>query len=164
MVINDGSTDGTERASAWKMASITSVCCKTWAIGGAVQTGYLYAWKMGYDIAVQFDGDGQHDLNSLPPLLEPVIQNRCDFCSWDPGLWTDPAISSPRPLRRLGIQYLSGLIRLLTGTKVTDPTSGFRAANRAVIRELADYYPADYPSRSLLYRSKKCATASRRCR
>ena len=59
------------------------------------------------------------------------------------------------PLRRVGIQYLSWLIRLFTGTKVTDPTSGFRAANQAVIRDLADYYPADYPEPESIVQIKK---------
>ena len=153
VVINDGSTDGTERVCLENGIHHIRLL-QNLGIGGAVQTGYLYAWKMGYDIAVQFDGDGQHDLNSLPPLLEPVIQNRCDFCVGSRFVDRSSDFQS-MPLRRLGIQYLSGLIRLLTGTKVTDPTSGFRAANRAVIRELADYYPADYPEPESIVQIKK---------
>ena len=113
-------------------------------IGGAVQTGYLYAQRQGYDAAVQFDGDGQHDLESLPQLLAPVERGECDFCVGSRFLEGTSQFQSTR-LRRLGIRYLSFLIRLLSGTKVTDPTSGFRAANKKVIAALADYYPTDYP-------------------
>ena len=117
-----------------------------------------YALKLfereGYDIAVQFDGDGQHDLNSLPQLLAPVIRGDCDFCVGSRFLDKSSAFQST-PLRRVGIQYLSWLIRLFTGTKVTDPTSGFRAANQAVIRDLADYYPADYPEPESIVQIKK---------
>ena len=73
VVINDGSTDSTEQVCLENGIHHIRLL-QNLGIGGAVQTGYLYAWKKGYDIAVQFDGDGQHDLNSLPQLLEPVAQ------------------------------------------------------------------------------------------
>ena len=95
-----------------------------------------------------------HDLNSLPQLLAPVVRGDCDFCVGSRFLDKSSAFQST-PLRRVGIQYLSWLIRLFTGTKVTDPTSGFRAANQAVIRDLADYYPADYPEPESIVQIKK---------
>ena len=95
---------------------------------------------------MQFDGDGQQ--------LAPVVRGDCDFCVGSRFLDKSSAFQST-PLRRVGIQYLSWLIRLFTGTKVTDPTSGFRAANQAVIRDLADYYPADYPEPESIVQIKK---------
>ena len=88
------------------------------------------------------------------PLLAPVVRGDCDFCVGSRFLDKSSAFQST-PLRRVGIQYLSWLIRLFTGTKVTDPTSGFRAANQAVIRDLADYYPADYPEPESIVQIKK---------
>lgn len=153
VVINDGSTDSTARICRENGIHHISLL-QNLGIGGAVQTGYLYAQREGYDIAVQFDGDGQHDLNSLPQLLVPVVRGDCDFCVGSRFLDKSSAFQST-PLRRVGIQYLSWLIRLFTGTKVTDPTSGFRAANQAVIRDLADYYPADYPEPESIVQIKK---------
>ena len=153
VVINDGSTDSTARICRENGIHHISLL-QNLGIGGAVQTGYLYAQREGYDIAVQFDGDGQHDLNSLPQLLAPVVRGDCDFCVGSRFLDKSSAFQST-PLRRVGIQYLSWLIRLFTGTKVTDPTSGFRAANQAVIRDLADYYPADYPEPESIVQIKK---------
>lgn len=143
VVIDDGSTDGTARICREEGIHCISLL-QNLGIGGAVQTGYLYAKKEGYDIAVQFDGDGQHDLESLPQLLAPVIAGECDFCVGSRFIEGTSQFQSTR-LRRVGIKYLSWLIRLLAHTRITDPTSGFRAANRDVIAALADYYPADYP-------------------
>lgn len=79
LVINDGSTDKTEqicRENGYHCLSLI----QNLGIGGAVQSGYLYARKMGYDIAVQFDGDGQHDIQSLDELLAPLLAGKADFC------------------------------------------------------------------------------------
>ena len=143
VVINDGSTDGTERICRENgIHHITLI--QNLGIGGAIQTGYLYARREGYDIAVQFDGDGQHDLECLPQLIEPIIQNKLDFCIGSRFIDNSSSFQSTK-LRRIGIQYLSGLIRLFSHYKITDPTSGFRAANKDVIGLLADFYPTDYP-------------------
>ena len=135
VVINDGSTDSTARICRENGIHHISLL-QNLGIGGAVQTGYLYAQREGYDIAVQFDGDGQHDLNSLPQLLAPVVRGDCDFCVGSRFLDKSSAFQST-PLRRVGIQYLSWLIRLFTGTKVTD------------------YYPADYPEPESIVQIKK---------
>ena len=143
LVVNDCSTDRSREI-------LQSGGCRyldlpvNLGIGGAVQSGYRYAEEHGYDVTVQMDGDGQHDLESLPQLLAPVEKGECDFCVGSRFLEGTSQFQSTR-LRRLGIRYLSFLIRLLSGTKVTDPTSGFRAANKKVIAALADYYPTDYP-------------------
>ena len=73
VVIDDGSTDSTARICREQGIHHISLL-QNLGIGGAVQTGYLYAQREGYDIAVQFDGDGQHDLESLPQLLAPVVR------------------------------------------------------------------------------------------
>lgn len=144
LVINDGSADGTEtlcRAHGIPCLSLV----RNLGIGGAVQTGYLYAARMGYDAAVQFDGDGQHDIGSLEALLRPLLEDRADFTVGSRFLAGEDGGFRSTLLRRVGIRYLSGLIRLLTGKRVLDVTSGYRAANRKALEYLAGDYPVDYP-------------------
>jgi glycosyltransferase involved in cell wall biosynthesis len=143
ILINDGSTDQTELICR-KNGIHHITLLQNLGIGGAVQTGYMYAEMNGYDIAVQFDGDGQHDIRCLMDLVQPIITDQCDFCIGSRFVDNTSSFRSTK-LRRIGINYLSGLIQLFAKCKVTDPTSGFRAANKRVIRELADYYPLDYP-------------------
>ena len=78
VVINDGSTDGTKQILEVNQINAIHLVLNL-GIGGAVQTGYKYALENEYDVAVQFDGDGQHDINSLPILLEPLAEGKCDF-------------------------------------------------------------------------------------
>lgn len=78
VVINDGSTDGTKQILEANQINAIHLVLNL-GIGGAVQTGYKYALENEYDVAVQFDGDGQHDINSLPVLLEPLAEGKCDF-------------------------------------------------------------------------------------
>jgi glycosyltransferase involved in cell wall biosynthesis len=112
-------------------------------IGGAVQAGYLYARDHGYDVAVQIDGDGQHDPSYLSRLLEPIAAGRADVVVGSRFL-SDGGFRSTL-VRRAGIRYLSWFLRLRCGARVTDPTSGFRAANRVAIEFFARRYPSDYP-------------------
>ena len=144
VVINDGSGDLTEQVCREHGIHCISLL-QNLGIGGAVQTGYLYAKRRHYDVAIQFDGDGQHDLESLPQLLKPILSKTCDFCIGSRFLAPSSSAFQSTKLRRIGIKYLSILIRLFSRAKVTDPTSGFRDANAEVIADLADYYPADYP-------------------
>lgn len=113
-------------------------------IGGAVQTGYIYAKLKNYDIAVQFDGDGQHDIESLGELLMPISNGCSDFVIGSRFIEGTSDFKSTL-MRRIGIKYLSRLINILTLKKVHDPTSGFRAANKKAINFLAENYPVDYP-------------------
>lgn len=143
VVVNDGSTDGTEavcRENGFRVVNLI----QNLGIGGAVQTGYLLAKLQGYDAAVQFDGDGQHDIACLDALLQPVLQGECDFSVGSRFLEGTSGFRSTR-MRRMGIRILSGIIRLVSGCQLTDPTSGFRAANREAIAYLAEDYPVDYP-------------------
>lgn len=143
IVINDGSTDGTERVCRRSGIKCLSLV-RNLGIGGAVQTGYLYAARNGYDVAVQFDGDGQHDIRSLGALVAPILEGRCDFVVGSRFLEGSGAFRSTR-LRRAGIRYLSWVLCLVTGQKVADVTSGYRAADRAALLYLAENYPVDYP-------------------
>ena len=142
LVVNDGSTDDTE-----ELCSRHGICAVhlpiNLGIGGAVQTGYRYACKNGYDIAVQIDGDGQHDVSYLDKILEPLLDQEADIAIGSRFISREGFQSSF--LRRTGIWSLSFLIRLCTGVRVYDVTSGFRAVDRRFIRIYADQYPTDYP-------------------
>lgn len=143
IVINDGSTDRTrEILETENIKHINLV--NNLGIGGAVQTGYRFAKYNHYDIAIQFDGDGQHDEHYIETLIRPIIEEKYDFVvgSRFVGKESDFKSSSTR---RLGIKLLSSLIRICTGVKIKDVTSGFRAANNKIINMFVSYYPSDYP-------------------
>ena len=112
-------------------------------IGGAVQTGYLYAYRNGYDIAVQFDGDGQHDASYLNKMADFLVENEADMVIGSRFIDKEGFQSSK--LRRAGINYFTRLIKLLSGVTITDPTSGMRMCNKKTIEMFANEYPRDYP-------------------
>lgn len=112
-------------------------------IGGGVQTGYLYAMKNEYDIAIQMDGDGQHNAKYLNALIEPIIEKRADFVIGSRYLQHEGFQSSF--FRRIGIKFLSFLIKICTGLKIYDVTSGFRAVDKTLINLFAHEYAQDYP-------------------
>ena len=142
VVINDGSTDGTERIL--KERHYNHVCLPVnLGIGGAIQTGYLYAYRNGYDIAVQLDGDGQHDPKYIADVIRPIEENTADYVVGSRFVTGEGFQSTGA--RRTGIRFLSGLIHLLCAQKVKDVTSGFRAVRRQSIRAFAEHYPTDYP-------------------
>jgi glycosyltransferase involved in cell wall biosynthesis len=141
-VVDDGSTDGTAEVAGslgWTVLRLPM----NLGIGGAVQVGYLWAFERGYDVAVQVDGDAQHDPAYLEALLAPIADGRADLVVGSRFL-SDGGFKSTR-VRRAGIRYLSWLLRLRCRARVTDPTSGFRAAGRKAIELFARYYPSDYP-------------------
>jgi hypothetical protein len=144
LVINDGSMDGTSRmARATNGAHIVDLP-KNLGIGGAVQTGFKYAARKGYDIAIQFDGDGQHLAAEIPSLLRVLQEGRADVVIGSRFLEEGGGYRSTF-LRRIGIRLFRAVNSLLIGQKVTDNTSGFRAYNRQAISFLARHYPVDYP-------------------
>ncbi|MEG2017398.1 MAG: glycosyltransferase family 2 protein [Clostridium sp.] len=143
IVINDGSTDLTQSVCEENNIKCISLI-QNLGIGGAVQTGYKYAKIKGYDVAVQFDGDGQHDIESLMTLISPILNDSADFVIGSRFIEGTSEFKSTMT-RRVGIKYLSFLIQTLTLKKVYDPTSGFRAANKKAINYLAEDYPVDYP-------------------
>ena len=126
-------------------------------IGGAVQTGYKYALDHEYDMAVQVDGDGQHDPAYLHSLEETLIKENADMVIGSRFIKNEGFQSTFA--RRMGIVYFTKMIKSLTGTTITDPTSGFRLVNKDVIALFADDYPRDYPEPesivALLKRKKK---------
>lgn len=143
IIVNDGSSDRTAalcRENRWHALHLA----RNLGIGGAVQAGYLLARQLDYDIAVQFDGDGQHDIGSLPALLAPILAGECDFALGSRFVGAQSGFRSTA-LRRVGIRFLSGMIRLVTGATLADPTSGYRAAAKPAIAALARSYPVDYP-------------------
>lgn len=142
IVVNDRSTDDTLQLCRRHGVAVIDLPCNL-GIGGAVQTGYKYAARRGYEIAVQVDGDGQHDPAYIADLLKPIVQGSADLVVGSRYIRYEGFQSTY--LRRLGIKYFAGLIRLLTKRRITDPTSGFRACNRQVIEWFAERYPADYP-------------------
>ncbi|SEJ63016.1 hypothetical protein SAMN04488127_2346 [Bhargavaea ginsengi] len=142
-VINDGSKDNTAEIVRGFPEVILLDLPNNLGIGGAVQTGYKYADQAGYDIAVQFDADGQHNVDDLHTIIGPVAAGECDMCIG--SRFVEKTEYSGSPFRRAGIFYFERLIHLLSGQKVTDPTSGFRAVNRDVIELFSINYPSDYP-------------------
>lgn len=142
IIVNDGSKDATRQ-----------ICCKNGynfidlpinlGIGGAVQAGYKYAQREGYTIAVQIDGDGQHDVSQLDKVIEPLLTGEYDMAIG--SRFIEKEGFQPSPMRRFGIRFLSGLIWVCTGKKFLDVTSGYRAVNRRFIEIYAENYPSDYP-------------------
>lgn len=144
IVINDGSTDNTEQILAQNNINHIKLV-NNLGIGGAVQTGYKYAYENKYDIAIQFDGDGQHDVTFVPKICQPLIDGQADMCIGTRYLDKSSSEFQSTFMRRLGANIISVFIKLMTRTKITDPTSGFRAANKKVIEEFAQNYPTEYP-------------------
>ena len=144
IVINDGSTDNTEKILQENNINHIKLV-KNLGIGGAVQTGYKYAYENNYDIAIQFDGDGQHDVNYVPKICEPLIKGQADMCIGTRYLDKSASKFQSTFMRRLGANIISICIKIFTRKKITDPTSGFRAVNKKVIEEFAKNYPTEYP-------------------
>lgn len=142
IVINDGSSDNTRDVCAQNNIKVINLPINL-GIGGAVQTGYKYALENDYDIAIQFDGDGQHDAAYIKTLADE-IKNGADIVIGSRYVAELSKFKSTF-LRRVGIRFLSFLIKLCTGKKIYDPTSGFRAANKEIIKMFAKDYPIDYP-------------------
>jgi glycosyltransferase involved in cell wall biosynthesis len=142
VVINDCSTDNTLQILKEHGYNYVSLPINL-GIGGAVQTGYKYAEKYGYDIAVQVDGDGQHDPAFLAKMADYLEEHDLDMVIGSRFIDKEGFQSSF--MRRVGIVYFTGLIKLLTGKTITDPTSGLRLAGKKVIKLFAENYPKDYP-------------------
>lgn len=142
VIINDCSTDHTLSVCRKHHLHVLNLPVNL-GIGGAVQTGFLYAYKNGYDYAVQFDGDGQHDAQYLQKMRDYMIEQNADMLIGSRFLEKEGFQSTG--MRRFGIRYFSALIKLLTGQKITDPTSGMRMINRDILAMYSESYPKDYP-------------------
>ena len=142
LVVNDGSTDRTSDAAREAGATVLDLPCNL-GIGGAVQTGFIYARDRGYRVVVRIDGDGQHETEDIPKVLEPILAGRADAVIGSRFLGeTEYRGSIPRIL---GIRFFRLLVNVTTGYRVTDPTSGYFAINRRLIEFYSDHYPSDYP-------------------
>jgi glycosyltransferase involved in cell wall biosynthesis len=142
VVVDDGSTDDTGMQAYLAGAAVVSLPINL-GIGGAVQTGYQYALRHGFDFAMQIDGDGQHDPAEAARLLEPLFDGTADVTIGSRWLGRG-AFESPAG-RRLGMRVLAMLVRWKTGGSFTDTTSGFRAVGRRGIELFASSYPTDFP-------------------
>lgn len=142
LIVNDGSKDNTE-AVAEGLGVFVANLPYNMGIGAAMQTGYLYAERQAYDIAVQVDGDGQHPADQIARVVAPVREGKADVAIGSRFLGAGDYV--PSMARSIGIKTFSFLLSLVTGQRVTDPTSGFRAASREVIKFYASNYPEDYP-------------------
>jgi glycosyltransferase involved in cell wall biosynthesis len=146
LVVDDGSTDRTAERARSAGARVVRLPFNL-GIGGAMQTGYIYAEENGYEVAVQVDGDGQHDPRQLRDLLDHLRSHPgVDMVVGSRFLApkSDDGYRSSRP-RRAGIGIFARLMTRITGQPVTDPTSGFRMTNRRAIGLFARDYPHDYP-------------------
>jgi glycosyltransferase involved in cell wall biosynthesis len=145
LVVDDGSTDGTAASAELTGAAVLRLPFNL-GIGGAMQTGYVYAREKGYEIAVQVDGDGQHDARHIHELLDHMESNpEFEMVVGSRFLISDNGGDRSSPSRRAGIRIFARLLSMITGQRVTDPTSGFRMVNRTGIRLFASDYPHDYP-------------------
>jgi glycosyltransferase involved in cell wall biosynthesis len=143
VVVDDGSVDRTAEVAASKGARVLRLPFNL-GIGGAVQTGFRFAFEHGYDIAVRVDGDGQHDPSQLDRVLAPVLRGDADIAVGSRFAAGGDGYRSSRT-RRVGIRLLARVVSRIVGQRVTDTTSGFQALNRHGIALFARDYPHDYP-------------------
>lgn len=143
IVINDGSLDKTEEVL--RNNNINHIeLIHNLGIGGAVQTGFKYAYINNYDIVVQFDGDGQHDITYVQSLIDPIIKNKANMVIGSRYINNISKFKSTK-LRRIGIKIISFFIKICTKKKVYDCTSGFRAFDKELIVYFSNNYPLEYP-------------------
>lgn len=147
LVINDGSRDDTAAVADRAGATVVSHPFNM-GYGAAIQTGYKYAQRNGFDYLVQIDADGQHDPTCIPALLQPVVDGNVDFAIGSRFLGTS---YQPPLARRAGMALFRTIVACVTGKPVTDTTSGFQAFNSKVIDFFCtDVFPVDYPDADML--------------
>ncbi len=156
VVVNDASSDRTEqlaRAAGFPVLSLPV----NLGVGGGVQTGFVYAVRNGYDVAVQVDGDGQHDPGQVFSIIRPIAEGNADCVIGSRYMPKAPDRGYKTPFaRRVGMRFSTMILYFATGLRVHDTTSGFRALNRAAFSFLATEYPVDHPeaeSLLLLYQA-----------
>jgi glycosyltransferase involved in cell wall biosynthesis len=139
LVVDDGSGDGTA-AVAEAAGALFARLPFNLGVGGAMRAGYRYALREGYDVVVQIDADGQHDPQYLSELVGGLDSADVVVGARFAGAGTYRA-SGPR---RWAMWLLARVLSRLAGVRLTDVTSGFRAANRRAVTVFADHYPAEY--------------------
>lgn len=148
IVVSDGSSDNTVNEAIIEGAKVIELPFNL-GYGAALQTGFKYALKKGYEFAIQMDADGQHDPAYILPLLDEVRSGN-----------TDVAIGSrflgegnyrPSTVKRIGMGFFRVIASIITGKRITDPTSGFQALNRKAMEFYAsESYPVDFPDADVL--------------
>ena len=144
IVINDGSTDNTEEILCKNKINHIRLIHNL-GIGGAVQTGYKYALENHYDIAIQYDGDGQHDVKYVDTIIKPIINGQANMVIGSRFIDKNSSDFKSSFSRRMGIKIISNVIKIKTNTKIYDTTSGFRAVDSNIIKLFAESYPREYP-------------------
>ena len=144
IVINDGSQDNTSRICHDENIPIIDLV-RNLGIGGAVQTGYKYALENNYDIAIQFDGDGQHDITYVKEIIKPILNKEANLVIGSRFIEKNTSEFKSSKARRIGINIISKVIFWKTRIKIYDTTSGFRAGDKEVIKLFALTYPTEYP-------------------
>jgi len=142
LVVDDGSTDETAQEAGSAGALVIRLPYNL-GIGGAVQTGFRYALAHGFDLAVQVDGDGQHLPHEIATLLKTMERENADLVVG--SRFASRSEYRPRLARRVGIWLFARLLSCLCGKRLTDTTSGFRAANRPALAHMSQIYAFDYP-------------------
>lgn len=143
IVVNDGSTDNTSKVCHENNIPVIDLIHNL-GIGGAVQTGYKYAYFHDYDIAVQFDGDGQHDVYYVENIINPIIDNKADLVIGSRFVEKIDTFKTTFA-RRIGIRIISWVMKFVTKKKIYDTTSGFRACSKELIYDFSLSYPCEYP-------------------
>jgi glycosyltransferase involved in cell wall biosynthesis len=145
LVVDDGSTDATAERAFAAGAAVLQLPFNL-GIGGAMQSGYIYAMEHEYEVAVQVDGDGQHDPSHIHDLIQR-LHSEPDLNMVTGSRFLDPDAEGFRSsaARRIGIRLFARVVSVITRQRVTDPTSGFRMTDRRGIELFADDYPHDYP-------------------
>lgn len=144
LVVNDASADSTAAlALATGKATVINLPFNL-GIGGCVQTGFRYAKQHDYDVALQFDGDGQHNAVEINKLLNIVNDKDADVAIGSRFTQEHDGFKSSF-IRRIGIKIFELFSYIIIQQKITDHTSGFRAYNKKALRFLADHYPTDFP-------------------
>jgi glycosyltransferase involved in cell wall biosynthesis len=142
VVVDDGSTDATAQVAEAAGATVIRLPFNV-GIGGAVQTGYQYALEHGFELAIQVDGDGQHDPREIEQVVRPILEDRADLVVGT--RFVKGGGYRGTRLRRVGIRLFAAVVSMLVRQRVSDTTSGFRAVNRKALRLFAADYPHDYP-------------------
>ncbi len=148
LVVNDGSTDKTAARAIEAGATVLNLPFNM-GYGAALQTGFKYAIRNNYDYAVQIDGDCQHDASCLPDLLRPLMEGVADVALGSRFLGTSYRIPV---FRKAGILIFRILVSAIVGKRITDPTSGFQALNKAALSRLyaSVHYPSDFPDADVI--------------
>ncbi len=142
VIVNDCSSDGTEEIIRRRGYNYISLPVNL-GIGGGVQCGYLYAVQHDYDVAIQIDGDGQHDPAYIEELIRPIIEGKTDIAIGSRFIKKEGFQTSF--MRRFGIGIIKFVIKMCCGVTITDTTSGFRASNKAATKYFSMHYANDYP-------------------